>query len=186
MLVQQVDAVRAQAAQRFLHDATDALRPAVQPAAGLRVREAELGRDHDLVPDRLQRLAQEVLVGAGAVHLGRVEEGDTAFERGADQPDGLLPVRGRPVAEAQSHAAQAQCRDAQAASPEFTCVHRSPYCARRAEMIFTGSASICPCMCSLRASFERGSRIIRRTTGMPDTTRPNTANPGSPPSGTPS
>ncbi len=36
------------------------------------------------------------------------------------------------------------------------------------------------------ASFERGSRIIFRTIGMPFTTRPKTANPGSPPLGTPS
>jgi hypothetical protein len=51
VLVQQIDRVAAQAAERGVHDGADVLRPAVQAAllAGGRVDvESELGREHDL------------------------------------------------------------------------------------------------------------------------------------------
>ena len=65
-------------------------------AAGLTARsevEAELGRDHDLVADGLERLADELFVGERAVDLRGVEEGDAALDGGADQRDHLLLVR---------------------------------------------------------------------------------------------
>ena len=52
--------------------------------------EAELGGDHDLVAHRLQRLADDLLVGERAVDLGGVEEGDAALDRRADQRDPFL------------------------------------------------------------------------------------------------
>ena len=62
--------------------------PAVEPGllAVLDV-EAELGGDHHLVADRRERLADQLLVGEGAVDLGGVEEGDAALDRRADQRD---------------------------------------------------------------------------------------------------
>ena len=52
--------------------------------------EAELGGDHDPVAHRPKRFADHLLVDEGAVDLGRVEEGDAALDRGADQPDAVF------------------------------------------------------------------------------------------------
>ena len=79
--------------------------------------EAELGGDHHLVADRLQRLADQLLVGERAIDLGGVEEGHAALESGADQADRVLRVGGRAVAVAQAHAAEAEGRDFQPLLP---------------------------------------------------------------------
>ena len=42
--------------------------------------EAELGGDHHLVAHRRQRLADQFLIGEGAIDLGGVEEGDAALD----------------------------------------------------------------------------------------------------------
>ena len=85
--------------------------------------EAELRRDHDLVADGLERLADELLVRERPVHLRGVEEGDAAVDRGADQRDHLLPVGKRRVALAHPHAAEPDRRDLQAVS-ERALLHR--------------------------------------------------------------
>ena len=64
---------------------------------------------------RRQRLADELLVRERTVDLGGVEERDAALDRRPDQGDRLLLVHGRAVAEAHSHAAQAEGRDLQVA-----------------------------------------------------------------------
>ena len=73
--------------------------------------EAELGRDHDLVADRFERLADELLVGERAVDLRGVEEGDAALDgcRGCSAIDSLrsgnggklwlMPMQPSPIAE---------------------------------------------------------------------------------------
>ena len=68
--------------------------------------EAELRRDHDLVADRLERLAHELLVRERPVHLGGVEERHPAFDRGAHHGDHLVPLGERRVALAHAHAAE--------------------------------------------------------------------------------
>ena len=60
------------------------LRPAVQASRllGLGIdREAELRRDHHLVANRRQRLADDLLVGEGTINLRCVEEGDATLHR---------------------------------------------------------------------------------------------------------
>ena len=105
--------------------APDRLRAAVD-AAGLARREleAELGRDHDLVADRLERLADELLVRERAVDLRGVEERDAAVDRGPEQRDHLLRLRERREAGAHAHAAEAERRDLEVQS-ERACVHLS-------------------------------------------------------------
>ena len=88
VLVEQIDAVGPEPLQRGLGDLPDVLRPAVQ--AELRrtpVAEcvAELGRDHDLVAERRQRLAHDFLVLVRTIGLGGVEEGDAALDGRPDQ-----------------------------------------------------------------------------------------------------
>ena len=48
---------------------------------------AELGGDHDLVPDGGQRFAHQFLVRERTVDLGGVEEGDAALDGRTDQRD---------------------------------------------------------------------------------------------------
>jgi hypothetical protein len=54
------------------------------------------GRDDDVGADRLEGLADEVLVVEGPVHLSGVEEGHAALDRGAQEGDHLLPRRPGP------------------------------------------------------------------------------------------
>lgn len=91
--------------------------------AGLRVDvEAELGGDDHLAADRLQRLADQFLVGEGTVGLGGVEQGDAAVVGGMDELDHLLLVGGRAVHGGHAHAAQAEGGDFQVVS-EFAGFH---------------------------------------------------------------
>jgi hypothetical protein len=95
--VEQVGGVDLEACERGACDLLDVLGPAGQahlPAAGVE-REPELGGDHDLPAERGERLADEFLVDDRAVHLGGIEDRDTASDRGADQGEQFAAGRGR-------------------------------------------------------------------------------------------
>ncbi len=65
VLVEDVDAIGAQAPEGGLGDLLDMLRPAVETAAPFACRrnvEAELGCDHHLITNGLQRLPDQLLV----------------------------------------------------------------------------------------------------------------------------
>ena len=96
VLIEEVDAVGLQPLECRLGDLADALRPAVHAGSGVPVLEAELGRDHDLIANRGQCLADEFLVREGTVGFGRVEERHAALERRPDQRDGAALVHGGP------------------------------------------------------------------------------------------
>jgi hypothetical protein len=108
VLVEKVDGVDPQALERVLSDLADAFGAAVEAtrSAGTEVV-AELRGDDDVLPERLQRLANEFLVGERAIDLGGVEEGDTTLYRRADQRDHFRPVPGRATVIVHAHAAQA-------------------------------------------------------------------------------
>ena len=57
--------------------------------------EPELRGDDDTLANRLERLADELLVGEPPVHLGGVEEGNAAVDGDEDQGDHLLPLGDR-------------------------------------------------------------------------------------------
>ena len=120
VLVEEVDRLGAKAPKRGVDALPDRLRPAVEarrPLADLDALEipAELRRDHDPVSHRLERFADELLVGEWPVDLGSVEEGHAALDRRADESDHLQPVAGRAVAEAHRHAAEPEGRHFEAA-----------------------------------------------------------------------
>ena len=83
----------------------------------------ELGGDHDLAPVRGERLADQFLVGVGAVDLRGVEERDAAVHSGADQRDHLLPVGLVAVATGHAHATQPDRGDLQAVGAQGALVH---------------------------------------------------------------
>ena len=125
VLVEEDDAIGAQALQRGVGDGADVFRPAVEAAGEDTARKAELGGDDHLVAKRRQRLADHLLVDERAVGFGGVEEGDAAFEGGADQGDRLMAIGGRAEAEAEAHAAKADGRDLEAAGSEFALLNCS-------------------------------------------------------------
>ena len=122
MLVEQINAVRSEPAQRSLHDLADSLRPAVQAIAHIAVLEAKLGGDHDLIAHRGQRVANHLLVQR-AIGLGGVEEGDAALECGFDHLDASGAFKPWTIAVAQAHAAEPQGRDFKAGTAEHAFVH---------------------------------------------------------------
>src|SRR6478735_882533 len=72
--------------------------------------EAELGGDHDLITDRLERFPDDILIGIWAVHFGRIEERHTGVSRGADDRDPILAAQRLSVALADAHTAKTERR----------------------------------------------------------------------------
>src|SRR6185369_4145662 len=87
--------------------------------------EAELGGDDDLALERLERLADDGLVGEGPVDLRGVEEGYTSLRRGADEGDGLRAIDGGAEAEAESHTAEPEGGDVETVRAECAGLHRA-------------------------------------------------------------
>jgi hypothetical protein len=109
VLIEKVDAFDSKSLERSLNGALDPARPAADATifTGLEVDvEAELGGNDYAIPERTQRLAYNLFVDEGAVNLGSIEEGHTAFDRGADQGDALDLGQFCRVAEADTHAAK--------------------------------------------------------------------------------
>ena len=125
VLVEQVDVVGPEPAQRALDGLADVLRAAVHAVdRALRVElEAELGRDDDAVAralERLERARQQLLVRERPVRFGRVEEGAAELDGAMDRGDGLALVAlfGRAVRRAHAHEAEAEGGDGQALRAE--------------------------------------------------------------------
>ena len=120
VLVVEVDRVDAEALQRRLAGRADVLRLAAD-AEELARRSAhvpELRREHDLVAAAGDRLPDEPLVRAPAVHVGRVEEGDSELDRALDRRDRLTLVGGA-VELGHPHAAEPERRDLEPLVPSF-------------------------------------------------------------------
>ena len=181
VLIEQVDDVDPEPLERGLDGLLDVLRPAVQarpaPAGGrlgLEV-EPELGGDHDLVAERGQGLAHELLVRERAVDLGGVEEGDAAFDGRPEQRDHLLLVLGRAVREAHAHAAEPDGRDFQVAVSEFAFLHCLSFEWPWAAIVHPLGPSCGRCPLS-RCSLERLPRKSERN--VPPKGLPNSLGPG--------
>ena len=125
VLIEQVDRVDPQPAQRRVGDPRDLLGAAVEPDRPT-VLDAppELRGDHDLVAQRGEGVPDELFVDVGAVHLGGVEERDAVFDRAAQHTDHRFAVAGvGAVALGHAHGAQADGRDPQVLA-EGSGVHR--------------------------------------------------------------
>ena len=118
VLVVEVDDVHAESPEACVAAVPDVLRIAPD-AEELAVRAAdvsELRREHHPVATVADRPADELLVPARAVHVGRVEEVPARVEVAVDDPDRLGVVHLLRVVElAHPHAAESDCGDAEAA-----------------------------------------------------------------------
>src|SRR5207237_2321820 len=110
--------------QRLVSGLLNELRPAIGNLLLVRVKlETELcGNDHSPA-EGSERFANELFVCEWTVHLGGIEECDTAFDGGANQRDSLMLVRGGTVAVTQSHAAEAEGRDFEVGFSQFALLH---------------------------------------------------------------
>jgi hypothetical protein len=101
VLVEEVDTIGAKALQHALHRRLDVVGPADEAGAaraGFQIDvPAELRGDHDLVAERLDRLAEDALHLVRSVGLRRVEEGDAPLEGHADDVVHLRARRHRPL-----------------------------------------------------------------------------------------
>src|SRR5262249_46248172 len=120
-----------------LHVLGSAVEPCPPHAGGRIALEAELGREYHPTVERLQRFANELLVGEWAVDLRRVEERHTAFDRRANERDHLLPIRRRPVAEAHAHTAEPEGGDFEPLSQRTLWDHSTSFFAKSAFARFT-------------------------------------------------
>jgi hypothetical protein len=84
---------------------------------------AELGGDDDVLAERGQRLADQLLIGERAINFGGVEEGDAAGHSRADQRDHGVAIRRRTAVMIEPHAAESDGRDIEAAFPKLAGVH---------------------------------------------------------------
>ena len=103
----EVDPIRVQAPQGVLDAPDDAAPGSASPAEVIAHREADLGRQHDVLALAAgQGLADDLLGLTGGVDVGGVDEVDAGVERSVDDPDRFLVVGLTPSAE--HHRAEAQ------------------------------------------------------------------------------
>src|SRR5947207_4340690 len=146
VLVEQVDGIGSEPPERPFHRVADMLGPAVE-TRGFSVDdpEPELRCDHDFPPAAGDRAPDQVLVGEGTVHLGRVEERDPEIERAVDRGDRLGLV-GLAVGLAHAHAAQAERRNLEAlpAEPALRERHAGIVCQSRRRSAPSGDSRAGP------------------------------------------
>jgi hypothetical protein len=87
--------------------------------------ETKLGRNHHLIANRAERFPDDLFIRERPVRFGGIEERDAPFDSRADDRDAFLPARGRPIAEANAHAAKAERRDFQSAPTQCALLHCS-------------------------------------------------------------
>ena len=109
VLVEKIDAVSSETAERAFDGFANMLRPAVHSCDGAVLElEPELGRDDDAVALAVERAGEQCLVGVGPVRLGRVKECHSEFDGSVDGCDGLpiVALFGGAVCKAHPHAAK--------------------------------------------------------------------------------
>src|SRR3954452_13293076 len=116
MLIKEIDSIALEALQRRLSHLTD-VRGAAVKACLLTVLEleAELGRNHHLIADRRQCVADELFVREWSVRFGRIEERHTTFECCPNDRETVFTGASGAVAKADAHAAEAERRHFEAA-----------------------------------------------------------------------
>ena len=127
MLVEEIDPIGLEPLQRCVGDFADVRRSAVESGLlAVLELEPELRRDHDLIANGRERFADELFVRERPVGFGRVEERDAAVDGGANDREALVTTGGWPVAEADAHAPEAECRHLQPILTECAPLHISP------------------------------------------------------------
>ena len=127
VLVVEIDDIDLQSLERAFHGTLDLFRRAIgslgaTSSVGIDI-ESELGGDDDLFAEGREGLADEFLIGEGAVDLRGVEEGDAALDGGTEKRDHLVLFRERFVGKAQAHATEAEGGYFKIAFSQFAFLH---------------------------------------------------------------
>ena len=141
VLVIEVDHVHAEALETRVARLRHPLGPAVDAGRAVRLAHvAELGDDHGALAPAAQRLAEQRLVVAPAVHVGRVQEVDAEVERAMDDRDRLRVVSGA-VRARHRHASEPERADLEGAAAEPPSLDhaRLPLTVRRIVVSFVGA-----------------------------------------------
>src|SRR6266568_5002261 len=138
--VVQVDMVDSQAQQRGVTAAAHVVRLAPYPAAMVAggAVDPELHGHDDLVAPSGDRAAEQHLVMAGAVDVGRVQQCDTEIQRSMDGRGSPVPI-GRTVVLAHAHAAQPL--GGYHERSECDVVHRSSFTLRNVKYLEVAQAA---------------------------------------------
>jgi hypothetical protein len=111
MLIVEIDDIDSETLQGALDYLLDVLGLAIQAAPTRFTRgggcPAKRRRDDDLIAERRQRFADQLLVRKRAIHFRGIEECDAAFHGRLQQSDHRFPVWDRRVRPAHAHAAEA-------------------------------------------------------------------------------
>ena len=121
MLIDEVDVVGGEAAERSFHRFADMLRPAVEVGWSLSPvlqAEAELRREHNLVPPTLQRPAEELFVGERTIDFGGIEKGAPELD-GTIEGCQRFSLVGRAIGLTHAHAAETDGRYLKPLGAEF-------------------------------------------------------------------
>ena len=108
VFIEEINTINPEPFERLLGDFADAFRPAVEPLARLAIAKTKFGSNNNLVGNWCQRFPNQFFIGA--VCFGRVKKGNSLLDCRLNYLDGVLAVRSRSIAEAQSHAAKANGR----------------------------------------------------------------------------
>ncbi len=154
MLIEQVDAVRAQPAQRLVGNLADALRPAVDTFGRPTIPETKLGRDHNVVAKRFDSLTEQFFVRPGPRLRQYRRRNHSAFEGCPDEVDTVITAHAGAETVAQAHTTEANCGHLKVASAEFTLLHVCLPFARGAGSLSHPFETFKPC------SFSRLDDII--------------------------
>src|SRR5215467_1835536 len=87
--------------------------------------ESKLRRDRYLLSKWRECFSDQFLIRERAVNLRCIEESDAALHGGTNERDALLPLHGRPVPKAQSHAAESDGGHFQIAFSNFALLHKT-------------------------------------------------------------
>jgi hypothetical protein len=77
----------------------------------------------NFVANRLQALADQLLIDERPIDLGGVEEGHAQFDGPVEDPDRLSFIRGRSIGPAHAHAAEPDGGDLQSPGSEYARFH---------------------------------------------------------------
>jgi len=110
VLIDEIDAIPLQSAQRTFNGKAQRIRAAIQPR-NLIVDEfvTNLGRNHSLARPRSQRLRKDLLIDVGSVQFGGVKVANTKLQGMMDGPNRASPIHMSEQSR-QRHTTKAQAR----------------------------------------------------------------------------
>jgi hypothetical protein len=110
MLIEEINAVRAEALQRFFGHLPNSIGPAVESEFLAPFLKAKLCSDYHIISDGAQSLPDDFFICERAICLGCVKVGDPSFVGGPQKRHCLATINGRAAMMIETHATEAEAR----------------------------------------------------------------------------